>query len=111
MAKDGARDARTTSPAGGVVVNGTACLVGMGLDITERQRNGDRLAESERKYRELVEHANSIILRWNADGHITFLNEFGQRFFGYSAAEDPRPPRHRHGGAARSKAAAAISSA
>ena len=70
-----------------LVVNGTACLVGMGLDITERQRTGDRLAESERKYRELVEHANSIILRWNADGHITFINEFGQRFFGYSAAE------------------------
>ena len=70
-----------------VVVNGTACLVGMGIDITERKHTGDRLAESERKYRELVEHANSIILRWNADGHITFLNEFGQRFFGYSAAE------------------------
>ena len=45
------------------------------------------LAESERKYRELVEHANSIILRWNSDGRITFLNEFGQRFFGYSAEE------------------------
>jgi PAS domain S-box-containing protein len=46
-----------------------------------------RLGESELKYRELVEHANSIILRWRADGSITFLNEFGQRFFGYSAEE------------------------
>jgi len=46
-----------------------------------------RLVENERKYRELVEHANSIILRWRADGSITFLNEFGQRFFGYSAEE------------------------
>lgn len=45
------------------------------------------LRESERKYRELVEHANSIILRWNRDGRITFLNEFGQRFFGYSSEE------------------------
>jgi PAS domain-containing protein len=35
----------------------------------------------------LVEHANSIILRWNAEGRITFLNEFGQRFFGHSAEE------------------------
>jgi PAS domain S-box-containing protein len=45
------------------------------------------LQEGERKYRELVESANSIILRWTRDGTITFLNEFGQRFFGYTAGE------------------------
>jgi PAS domain S-box-containing protein len=56
-------------------------------DITARKKTEERLAESERKYRELVEHANSIILRWTSDGQITFLNEFGQRFFGYSAEE------------------------
>jgi len=47
----------------------------------------ERLAESEKKYRELVEYANSIILRWDSQGRITFLNEFGQRFFGYSIEE------------------------
>ena len=56
-------------------------------DITERKKTEERLAESERKYRELVEQANSIILRWTSDGRITFLNEFGQRFFGYPAEE------------------------
>jgi PAS domain S-box-containing protein len=56
-------------------------------DITDRKESEQRLLESERKYRELVEHANSIILRWTRDGRITFLNEFGQRFFGYSAGE------------------------
>lgn len=56
-------------------------------DITERKLAEDRLAESERKYRELVESANSIILGWNSKGHITFLNEFGQNFFGYKAEE------------------------
>ncbi len=56
-------------------------------DITERKKIEKRLEESERKYRELVEQANSIILRWTSDGQITFLNEFGQRFFGYSAEE------------------------
>ena len=66
-----------------VELEGRACLLGVGIDISERRR----AAESERKYRELVEHANSIILRWNAAGNITFLNEFGQRFFGYSAQE------------------------
>jgi PAS domain S-box-containing protein len=56
-------------------------------DITDRKRAEDRLAESERKYRMLVENANSIILRWNSEGRIIFLNEFGQRFFGYSEEE------------------------
>jgi PAS domain S-box-containing protein len=70
-----------------VEFEGEPCLVGMGIDISERRSAEDRLAESERKYRELVEHANSIILRWNSDGIVTLLNEFGQRFFGYSAAE------------------------
>ena len=45
------------------------------------------LSASERKYRELVMLANSIILRWSRDGRITFLNEFGQRFFGYTETE------------------------
>lgn len=70
-----------------VLFEGKSCLVGVGIDISDRKRAEDRLAESERKYRELVEHANSIILRWNSEGRITFLNEFGQRFFGYSADE------------------------
>ena len=47
----------------------------------------EALQKSEERYRELVEHANSIILRWNRDGIITFFNEYAQRFFGYSEAE------------------------
>jgi PAS domain S-box-containing protein len=56
-------------------------------DVTERREADRALRESEQKYRELVMLANSIILRWCHDGRITFLNEFGQRFFGYTAAE------------------------
>jgi len=70
-----------------VVFEGTSCLVGVGIDISARRQAEALLVENERKYRELVEHANSIILRWNAEGRITFLNEFGQQFFGYSAEE------------------------
>lgn len=66
---------------------GKTCLVGVGIDVLARRVAEDRLAERERLYRELVEYANSIILRWGVDGRITFLNEFGQRFFGYSAEE------------------------
>ena len=66
---------------------GTDCLVGMGIDISERKNAESKLDESEQKYGELVESANSIILRWNAQGYITFLNSFGLQFFGYSFDE------------------------
>ena len=56
-------------------------------DITDQKGIEDALIASEREYRELVMLANSIILRWAYDGRITFLNLFGQQFFGYSESE------------------------
>jgi len=44
-----------------------------------------KLQVSEKKYRELVENANSIIMRIDTHGAITFFNEYAQRFFGYTA--------------------------
>ncbi len=41
-----------------------------------------KLQDSEKKYRDLVENANSIILRRDIKGNITFFNEFAQKFFG-----------------------------
>jgi PAS domain S-box-containing protein len=70
-----------------VEFEGAPCLIGVGIDISERKHAQDRLNESERQYRELVKHANSIILHWSRDGHVIFLNEFGQRFFGYTDDE------------------------
>jgi len=46
-----------------------------------------RSKESESKYRELVENANSVIFRMDTNGVITFFNEFAQEFFGYTAQE------------------------
>lgn len=45
------------------------------------------LQVSESSYRELVESANAIILRWNPQGEIAFINEFGEHLFGYAAGE------------------------
>ncbi|MDD1739145.1 MAG: PAS domain S-box protein, partial [Methanothrix sp.] len=45
------------------------------------------LAQSEKKYRELVESANSIILRLDRAGNITFINKFAEDFFGYPREE------------------------
>ena len=56
-------------------------------DVTEQKRAEKALRDSERKYRELVQHANSIILNWDRHGRILFLNEFGRRFFGYTEEE------------------------
>jgi len=45
------------------------------------------LQKSEKKYRDLVENANSIIMRRDVRGKVTFFNEFAQKFFGYTAQE------------------------
>jgi len=46
-----------------------------------------RCVKANRSIAKLVQHANSIILHWDARRADLFLNEFGQRFFGYSEAE------------------------
>ncbi len=46
-----------------------------------------KIQDSEKKYRELVENANSIIMRRDIKGNITFFNEFAQNFFGFTENE------------------------
>ena len=45
------------------------------------------MQESEAKYRELVQNANSVILRMDLEGNVTFFNEYAQRFFGFTEEE------------------------
>jgi two-component system cell cycle sensor histidine kinase/response regulator CckA len=56
-------------------------------DITEQLKAQEALRESEAKYRELVQNANSIIMRRDTRGTITFFNEFAQDFFGFTEDE------------------------
>ena len=52
-------------------------------ELAERRKAEEALRKSEKKYRELVENANCIIMRRDNVGNVTFFNEFAQNFFGY----------------------------
>ncbi len=56
-------------------------------EIDERKKAEAAIRKSEAKYRELVQNANSIIMRIDPEGRITFFNEFAQSLFGFDAQE------------------------
>ncbi len=65
-------------------------LIGVASQLAISMTNAmsfEKLQDSEKKYRELVENANSIILRVDIQGRISYFNEFAQRFFGYTEKE------------------------
>ena len=43
-----------------------------------------RLRAAETTYREIVHRTNTIVLRWDPQGRVIFLNDYGQRLFGYT---------------------------
>jgi diguanylate cyclase (GGDEF)-like protein/PAS domain S-box-containing protein len=51
------------------------------------RREMNERAVADAKYRELVDNANTIVLRMNVDGTVSYFNEFAQQFFGYTAEE------------------------
>ena len=55
--------------------------------VQERNKAEAALRESEKNYRELVQSANSIIMRMDTEGKITFFNTYAQNFFGYREEE------------------------
>jgi PAS domain S-box-containing protein len=56
-------------------------------DIAENRRLSAALKESEAKYREMVQNTQSIIIRIDTQGIITFLNTYALSFFDYTADE------------------------
>ncbi len=55
--------------------------------IDERNQAETALRKSERSYRELVESANSIIMRMDTEGRVIFFNTYAQNFFGFDETE------------------------
>jgi len=53
-------------------------------EISNYKKVRNELRASETKYRELVQNANSIILKMDTVGNIDFFNEFAQDFFGWT---------------------------
>ena len=62
-------------------------FIGTFLDVTQRKQAELALRESEALFRELVQNANSAIIRWSSDGTLTFFNEYAQTLFGWRADE------------------------
>src|SRR5208337_5091937 len=56
-------------------------------DITEKKKIADALKDSEAKYREVLQNTQSIIIRMDTQGTITFFNTYALTFFDY-ASED-----------------------
>ncbi|MDW7710204.1 MAG: PAS domain S-box protein [Deferrisomatales bacterium] len=74
-------------------------LIPEGRDITEHKRDEARLrertaalAESELKYRTLVENVPLVVYRLSPDGEVLFVNRFVEEAFGYSPEEVLRDP-------------------
>lgn len=63
-------------------------LLAMLLAVQEMQFHHQlALQQSERKYRELVQDSRAILIRLDASGKLTFINDFGRDFFGYRQEE------------------------
>ncbi|MEZ5428444.1 MAG: PAS domain S-box protein [Pyrinomonadaceae bacterium] len=63
------------------------CLVGMGIDITERRRVEETLRENEAKFRSVTETASDAILTIDKESKIVFANPATENIFGYPPDE------------------------
>lgn len=72
---------------GFVAVTGCVLYVIVRRGVSRAERSEREVRSSEARYRELVESANSIILRMDVSGRVTYVNRFAQDFFGFSVEE------------------------
>jgi PAS domain S-box-containing protein len=70
-----------------ITLAGIRCIHTTARNITARLEAENALRRSEAKYRELVQNANSMIVRFDTNSRVTFFNEYAQEFFGYTEQE------------------------
>jgi PAS domain S-box-containing protein len=56
-------------------------------EIAERQQTEAALRQSEANYRNLLQTANSIIIRYDTQGRIHYINDYGVKLLGYEEHE------------------------
>ncbi|RMF46305.1 MAG: PAS domain S-box protein [Deltaproteobacteria bacterium] len=69
------------------MVANTSFALGTLARETRRREVEQALRTSEQRYRDLVEHARSVILRIDPEGVVTYANPFAEELFGFSADE------------------------
>ncbi|MCY6493450.1 PAS domain S-box protein [Leptolyngbya sp. GGD] len=52
-------------------------------EIIDRERTEDALRQSEANYRNLLQTANSVIIRYDPQGRIRYINDYGIKLLGY----------------------------
>jgi len=57
------------------------------IDITLQKNAEQKLAESEERYRQIIEYATDIIYRTDRNGNLTYVNPVGLKIFGFTEEE------------------------
>jgi len=70
-----------------LVIDGKTYLVGLGLDISERQQAKEAQNEMEEKYRKIVDNTPDLLYRTDMEGRITFVSPSVYRLAGYTEEE------------------------
>jgi len=56
-------------------------------EIEQRIKIEDALEESKNRYRNIVDYSTSIVLEWDMEGNVLFMNKYGLDFFGFAPEE------------------------
>jgi len=70
-----------------VEVAGETCIVGMGVDISERRRVEQALREREQRFQDITENSREWIWEIDADRCYTYCNSVVERILGYRPEE------------------------
>ncbi len=73
-----------------IVLEGKTCLVGMGIDITERKRAETALREAEKQFELIVEHLDEGLVIASPDASLLHWNPASLRLLGFVSLDEGR---------------------